>query len=77
MLLSTLSAGWVVLNNIPTYDEQVKGRWAQVKNEYQRLVRPRPRPVETARGHAKQEQTDAAVIVGAAKAMSFRSMPAP
>ena len=26
------------LNNIPTYDEQVKSAWSQVENQYQQLV---------------------------------------
>ena len=28
------------INNIPTYDEQVKAAWSQVQNQYQRRADP-------------------------------------
>ena len=44
------------INNIPTYDEQVKSAWAQVENQYQRRADLIPNLVETVKGFAAQEQ---------------------
>jgi LemA protein len=72
MVLSTLLAGCGI-NNIPTYDEQVKAAWAQVQNQYQRRADLIPNLVETVKGYAKQEQaTLTAVIEARAKATSIQ-----
>ena len=72
MLISTLLAGCGI-NNIPTYDEQVKAAWAQVQNQYQRRADLVPNLVETVKGYAKQEQaTLTAVIEARAKATSIQ-----
>jgi LemA protein len=72
MLLSTLLAGCGI-NNIPTYDEQVKSAWAQVQNQYQRRADLIPNLVETVKGYAKQEQeTLTAVIEARARATSIQ-----
>ncbi|WP_397451572.1 LemA family protein [Pseudomonas sp. NA-150] len=72
MLLSTLLTGCGI-NNIPTYDEQVKAAWAQVQNQYQRRADLIPNLVETVKGYAKQEQeTLTAVIEARAKATSIQ-----
>jgi LemA protein len=61
------------INNIPTYDEQVKAAWAQVENQYQRRADLIPNLVETVKGFAKQEQdTLVAVIEARAKATSMQ-----
>ncbi|HZX51955.1 LemA family protein [Pseudomonas sp. XK-1] len=61
------------INNIPTYDEQVKAAWAQVENQYQRRADLIPNLVETVKGFAKQEQdTLVAVIEARAKATSIQ-----
>ncbi len=71
-LLATLLAGCGI-NNIPTYDEQVKANWAQVQNQYQRRADLIPNLVETVKGYAKQEQeTLTAVIEARAKATSIQ-----
>jgi LemA protein len=44
------------INNIPTLDEQVKGAWGQVENQYQRRADLVPNLVETVRGYAAQER---------------------
>lgn len=44
------------INNIPTYDEQVKSSWAQVENQYQRRADLIPNLVETVKGYAAQEK---------------------
>lgn len=72
MLLSTLLAGCGI-NNIPTYDEQVKAAWAQVQNQYQRRSDLIPNLVETVKGYARQEQdTLTAVVQARAKATSIQ-----
>lgn len=72
MALSSLLAGCGI-NNIPTYDEQVKAAWAQVQNQYQRRADLIPNLVETVKGYAKQEQaTLTAVIEARAKATSIQ-----
>lgn len=44
------------INNIPSYDEEVKAAWSQVQNQYQRRADLVPNLVETVRGYARQEQ---------------------
>jgi LemA protein len=61
------------INNIPTFDEQVKGAWAQVENQYQRRAELIPNLVETVKGYAKHEtETLQAVIEARAKATSVQ-----
>ena len=45
LFMSWLLAGCGI-NNIPTYDEQVKAAWAQVENQYQRRADLVPNLVE-------------------------------
>ncbi len=62
------------INDIPTFDEQVKSTWAQVENQYQRRADLVPNLVETVKGFAKQERetltavTEARARVGAMQA---------
>ena len=44
------------VNNLPTYEEQAKAKWADVNNQYQRRADLIPNLVETVRGYAKQER---------------------
>jgi LemA protein len=44
------------INTIPTLEEQAKGSWSQVQNQYQRRAELIPNLVETVRGYAKQER---------------------
>lgn len=61
------------INNIPTYDEQVKSAWSQVENQYQRRSDLIPNLVETVKGFAAQEQeTLTAVIEARSKATSIQ-----
>ncbi|MBV6750516.1 LemA family protein [Pseudomonas chlororaphis] len=70
--LASLLAGCGI-NNIPTYDEQVKANWAQVQNQYQRRADLIPNLVETVKGYAKQEQeTLTAVVEARSKATSIQ-----
>jgi LemA protein len=52
-LLGMLSGCGV--NNIPTFDEQVKANWAQVENQYQRRADLVPNLVSTVKGYAAHE----------------------
>ncbi|MZR63771.1 LemA family protein [Alcanivorax sp. DP30] len=57
--LLVMLAGWLSgcgINNIPTYDEQVKAAWSQVENQYQRRADLIPNLVNTVKGYAAHEQ---------------------
>ncbi|MBM7332651.1 MAG: LemA family protein [Alcanivorax sp.] len=62
------------INNIPTYDEQVKAAWSQVENQYQRRADLVPNLVNTVKGFAAQERevlvevTEARAKVGSIQA---------
>ncbi len=72
VLLALMMSGCGI-NNIPTFDEQVKSAWSQVENQYQRRADLVPNLVETVKGFAKQEQeTLTAVIEARAKATSIQ-----
>lgn len=72
VLMSWLLAGCGI-NNIPTYDEQVKAAWSQVENQYQRRADLIPNLVETVKGFARQEQeTLTAVVEARARATSIQ-----
>ena len=59
-------------NTIPTLDEQAKGKWAEVQNQYQRRADLIPNLVATVQGFAKQEKDVlTAVIEARAKATSI------
>jgi LemA protein len=61
------------INNIPTYDEQVKASWAEVQNQYQRRADLIPNLVSTVKGYAAQEQeTLTAVVEARAKVGSMQ-----
>src|SRR5690606_42116 len=61
------------INNIPTYDEQVKAAWGQVENQYQRRADLVPNLVETVRGYAAHErETLTAVTEARAKVGSMQ-----
>src|SRR3954468_2551289 len=53
------------LNNIPTYEEQAKAKWADVQNQYQRRADLIPNLVATVQGYAKQEKDVLTAVVEA------------
>ena len=53
------------INNIPTYDEQVKASWSQVMNQYKRRADLVPMLVNTVKGYASHEKS---VLVGVTEA---------
>lgn len=73
-LIATLSGCGI--NNIPTYDEQVKSAWGQVENQYQRRADLIPNLVETVKGFAAQEKdTLTAVVEARSKVSSMQVTP--
>src|SRR5690606_16933483 len=73
LLLMILMLAGCGINNIPTYDEQVKSAWGQVQNQYQRRADLIPNLVETVKGYAAQErETLTEVVEARAKATSFQ-----
>ena len=61
------------INNIPTYDEQVKAAWGQVENQYQRRADLVPNLVATVKGYAAHEsETLEAVTEARAKVGSMQ-----
>ena len=67
-LLSLNSCGY---NDMVSLDENVKGKWAQVENAYQRRADLVPNLVNTVKGAAKHEEsTLTAVVEARAKATS-------
>ena len=52
-MLAVSSCG---INNIPTYDEAVNGRWAEIQNQYKRRGDLVPNLVNTVEGFADQER---------------------
>lgn len=73
LLMLTAFLSGCGINNIPTYDEQVKSAWSQVENQYQRRADLIPNLVETVKGFARQEQeTLTAVVEARARATSIQ-----
>ncbi len=56
LVLSAFLLAGCGINNIPTYDEQVKADWSQVLNQYQRRAELVPNLVETVKGYAAHEK---------------------
>ncbi len=58
-LLAIFLSTWLVsscgINNIPTYDERVNGRWADVQNQYKNRTDLIPDLVATVKGFTEQE----------------------
>jgi LemA protein len=72
-VLITLLLSACGYNNIPTYEEQAKAKWADVQNNYQRRADLIPNLVATVQGYAKQEKDVlTAVIEARAKATQVK-----
>ncbi len=55
--IAAVSLAGCGLNTIPTAEENVNAKWAQVQSEYQRRADLIPNLVSTVKGYAKQEST--------------------
>jgi LemA protein len=65
--LAALSIAGCGINSVPTAEEQVNAKWANVQSEYQRRNDLIGNLVETVKGYAKQEKD---VLVGVTEARS-------
>jgi len=75
-LLAALALSGCGYNNFQTLDEQVKGSWAEVLNQYQRRADLIPNIVATVKGEASFEQdTLTKVIEARSKATSIQATP--
>jgi len=73
VVLVALSVAGCGYNNIPTYEEQAKAKWADVQNNYQRRADLIPNLVATVQGFAKQErEVLTAVVEARAKATQVK-----
>jgi LemA protein len=76
LLFLALSLSGCGVNNIPTYEEQAKAKWADVNNQHQRRADLIPNLVETVKGYARQErETLEAVVNARARATSVQVTP--
>jgi LemA protein len=64
------------INNVPTYEENMKAKWSEVQNQYQRRADLIPNLVETVKGYAAQEKDVLTSVVEArAKATQMQIPP--
>jgi len=64
------------INNVPTYDEEVKAAWSQVQNQYQRRADLIPNLVATVKGYAAHEQETLTAVVEARAKATQMTLPA-
>lgn len=73
VLVTALMLASCGINNVPTYDEDMKAKWSEVQNQYQRRADLIPNLVETVKGYAAQEKDVLTAVVEArAKATSMQ-----
>lgn len=63
------------INNIPTYDEEVKATWSQVLNQYKRRADLVPNLVNTVKGFAAQEKEVLTAVTEARAKVSQMNLP--
>lgn len=73
MLMASLAGCGI--NNIPTYDEEVKAAWSQVLNQYQRRADLVPNLVNTVKGFAAQEKEVLTAVTEARAKVSQMNLP--
>lgn len=56
LLIAALFISGCGINNIPTFDEAVNGRWSEVQNQYKRRADLVPNLISTVEGFADQER---------------------
>lgn len=72
LLISLSGCG---INNIPTYDEEVKAAWSQVLNQYKRRADLVPNLVNTVKGFAAQEKEVLTAVTEARAKVSQMKLP--
>ena len=73
--MALLGLGGCGINNIPTYDEQVKATWSNVLNQYQRRADLVPNLVNTVKGFAAQEEQVLTAVVEARAKVAQMQLP--
>ena len=63
------------INNIPTYDENLKAKWSQVLNQYKRRADLIPNLVSTVKGYAKHEKKTLQAVVEARSKINNMQIP--
>ena len=71
-LLALSSCG---INNIPTYDENVKAKWSDVLNQYKRRADLVPNLVNTVKGYASHEKQTLTEVIKARNAATQMQIP--
>ena len=74
-LVALMLAGCGV-NNVPTYQENMKAKWSEVQNQYQRRADLVPNLVETVKGYAAQEKDVLTAVVEARAKATQMTLPA-
>jgi len=64
------------VNNVPTYDEQVKAAWSEVLNQYQRRTDLVPNLIATVKGYAAQEEKVLTEVTEARASVGRLQLPA-
>jgi LemA protein len=75
LFFTTVLLGGCGINNIPTYDENVKAAWSQVLNQYQRRTDLVPNLVNTVKGYAAHEKSTLTAVVNARAKVSQMQIP--
>lgn len=75
MAITLLTLTGCGINNIPTFDEEVKAAWSQVENQYQRRTDLIPNLVETVKGYARQERQVLTEVVEARAKVAQMQVP--
>lgn len=72
----SLSLAGCGVNNIPTYENDAKAKWAEVMNQYKRRADLIPNLVETVKGFAEQEKTVLTQVTEARARATSAQIPA-
>ncbi len=75
LLLIGISFSGCIINNVPTYDEEVKAAWAQVENQYKRRADLIPNLIATVKGYAKHEKDVLTEVTKARSKVSNMTIP--
>ncbi len=75
LLLVGIIFSGCMINNVPTYDEEVKAAWAQVENQYKRRADLIPNLIATVKGYAKHEKDVLTEVTKARSRVSSMTIP--
>jgi len=75
LLFATTALTGCGINNVPTFDEEVKAAWSEVLNQYQRRADLVPNLVNTVKGYATQEKEVLTQVVEARAKVTQTQLP--